>query len=275
MPWVRFDDDFPDHWKIEPLSDGAFRLHTNAIFRSSKWLTDGYLPKNRLDLIAPRRMKRPGKYVAELEAAGLWEPTEDGWNLHDFLDYQPSKVQVKTERAKTAERQKRWRERQKAPVTDGVNNGSSNGVTDGVTNAAPTRPDPTRTSNTSSSETAPPPRDDVERLCEHLADWVEKNGSKRPTVTKKWRDAARLMLDRDGRTEEQVRTAIDWCQQDEFWKPNVMSMPKLREKYDQLRLAAQRQQPSNVVAIRRPKQANDELFAEAYQRAAAREAGLS
>lgn len=93
---------------------------------------------------------------------------------------------------------------------------------------------------------APPPRDEpparpeIERLCEHLADRIEANGSKRPTISKRWRDAVRLMLDTDGRTEEQIRGAIDWCQADDFWRSNVLSMTKLREKYDQLRLAAQR-----------------------------------
>jgi hypothetical protein len=95
-----------------------------------------------------------------------------------------------------------------------------------------------------SSELAPrasdtEPRPDIERLCTHLADRIEANGSKRPTVTQKWRDAARLMLDRDDRTEEQIRGAIDWCQADEFWRRNVMSMPKLREQYDRLRLQAE------------------------------------
>ena len=88
------------------------------------------------------------------------------------------------------------------------------------------------------------PRDDVERLCTRLADRIEANGSKRPTVTKAWRDAARLLLDRDHRTEDQVARAIDWCQADEFWRGNVLAMPTLRKRYDQLRLAAQRaQQP--------------------------------
>jgi hypothetical protein len=84
-------------------------------------------------------------------------------------------------------------------------------------------------------------RDDVERLCRYLADRVEGNGSKRPTVTKRWRDAARLMLDSDDRTEHQVISAIDWCQGHEFWRSNILSMPKLREKYDQLRLQATRE----------------------------------
>lgn len=86
----------------------------------------------------------------------------------------------------------------------------------------------------------PPPRLDIERLCQHLADRIEANGSKRPAITKKWRDSARLLLDKDGRTEEQVRAAIDWCQADEFWRGVVMSMPKLRDKYDQMRLQARR-----------------------------------
>jgi len=89
------------------------------------------------------------------------------------------------------------------------------------------------------------PRADVEHICRHLADRIEGNGSKRPTVTKRWRDSARLLLDRDGRTVEQVVKAIDWCQTDTFWRANILSMPTLREKYDQLRLAAQRKNGTN------------------------------
>jgi hypothetical protein len=83
-------------------------------------------------------------------------------------------------------------------------------------------------------------RADVERLCIHLADRVEANGSNRPTITDRWRTAARLMLDADGRDEAEIHRAIDWCQNDTFWRANVLSMPKLREKFDQLRLQAQR-----------------------------------
>lgn len=83
-----------------------------------------------------------------------------------------------------------------------------------------------------------PPRADVEQLCQHLADCIEENGSKRPAITSAWRTSARLLLDKDGRTVEQVLRAIDWCQADSFWRANVLSMPKLRDKYDQLRLKA-------------------------------------
>jgi hypothetical protein len=85
-------------------------------------------------------------------------------------------------------------------------------------------------------------REDVEKLCHHLNDRIVANGSNRKTVTKQWRDSARLLLDKDGRTFDQVMAAIDWCQNDEFWRSNILSMPKLRAKYDTLRMQAQTQQ---------------------------------
>lgn len=83
-------------------------------------------------------------------------------------------------------------------------------------------------------------RPEIHALCQRLADRIEGNGSKRPTITKRWLDAARLMVDRDGRTVDEIAGAIDWCQQDAFWMANILSMPKLREKFDQLRLQASR-----------------------------------
>lgn len=84
-------------------------------------------------------------------------------------------------------------------------------------------------------------RPDVEQLCTHLADLIEQNGSRRPVINERWRDAARLLLDRDRKTVEQITKAIDWCQNDEFWRGNILSMSKLREQYDRLQHAAKRQ----------------------------------
>lgn len=89
-------------------------------------------------------------------------------------------------------------------------------------------------------------RPDVDRLCTHLADRIVANGNRTPAVNAKWRDAARLLIDKDGLTEDQVHAAIDWSQDHEFWRANILSMPKLREKYDTLRQQARRT----------PKQAN-------------------
>lgn len=94
--------------------------------------------------------------------------------------------------------------------------------------------------------TRTPPRPDVERLCEHLAERIKANGSRKPNITKAWRESARLLIDRDKRTEDEIHRAIDWCQNDDFWKANVLSMPTLRRQYDRLRLAASRSTPNQT-----------------------------
>lgn len=77
-------------------------------------------------------------------------------------------------------------------------------------------------------------------LCHLLADLIVQNGGRRPRIGKKWTTAERLLLDRDERDRSEAERLIRWCQDDEFWRPNIMSMAKFREKYDQLRLKAKR-----------------------------------
>jgi len=84
----------------------------------------------------------------------------------------------------------------------------------------------------------------VEQLCELLARRIAENGSKAPVISARWRDAARLLIDVDGRSAAEAAELIDWCQADEFWRSNVLSMPTFREKYDQLRLQRERQRPA-------------------------------
>src|SRR5699024_6051912 len=92
---------------------------------------------------------------------------------------------------------------------------------------------------TSSSEVADAtPRPEIDELLDYLDAAIEANGAKIPTRSKKNLDAARLLLDRDKRTPEQVKAAIDFATSDEFWRTNILSMSKLREKYDTLQMRA-------------------------------------
>ncbi|MFE9949334.1 hypothetical protein ACFYRJ_17585 [Streptomyces sp. NPDC005531] len=83
-------------------------------------------------------------------------------------------------------------------------------------------------------------RPDVEQACSLLADLMEANGCRRPAITKDWRDAARLLIDKDGVALDDVLGAIRWSQADSFWRSNILSLPKLRKQYDALRLQAER-----------------------------------
>ncbi len=105
-----------------------------------------------------------------------------------------------------------------------------------------------------------PPREDVERICAHLVDRIVSHGSNPPAITYEWRTAARLLLDKDGRPEDKVHAAIDWCQDSEFWHSNIMSMPALRKQYDRLRLQALKEQRASAgkPVIKQPNYTDEE-----------------
>lgn len=63
-------------------------------------------------------------------------------------------------------------------------------------------------------------------------------GFKEPNL-QKWSEDIRLLIERDNRLPEEITYVIDWCQQDSFWKTNILSPSKLRKQYDQLVLKIQ------------------------------------
>ena len=79
---------------------------------------------------------------------------------------------------------------------------------------------------------------DVIRLCDLLAELIRLNGNKVGKVGKGWWLACDRLMRLDGYTPQQVEWVMRWSQQNEFWQSNILSMPKLREKFDQLKTRA-------------------------------------
>lgn len=94
-------------------------------------------------------------------------------------------------------------------------------------------------------------RPDVEAVCDHMADSVAARTGRRPRITKRWRDAARLMIDRDQRPTDQIHAAIDWVAQSDFWAANILGLPKLREKWDTIYLQARREKHAQSPRVTR------------------------
>jgi hypothetical protein len=66
-----------------------------------------------------------------------------------------------------------------------------------------------------------------------------------PSAFSKWVNEARLMLQRDQRPLAEVQALADWLfnspsAEAQFWRPNVLSVPKFREKFDQLQAQRRR-----------------------------------
>jgi hypothetical protein len=133
VTWLKMDDGFAEHPKIAELADRSFRLHVVAMCYCARNLTDGRVTERSLKVIAAIiGAARVNRNVDELLAAGLWAESAGGYEIRDFLEYNPSAEKVKEERSKARDRQRRHRGR----------NADGNAVTDVVTNAAPTRPVP-------------------------------------------------------------------------------------------------------------------------------------
>lgn len=81
-------------------------------------------------------------------------------------------------------------------------------------------------------------RPEVTSLLDVLAAEIDKNGLTAPRSTKKNRNAARLLIDRDGWSPQQIEWLIRWCQGHEFWHTNILSMSKFRAQFDQMRAQA-------------------------------------
>lgn len=58
---------------------------------------------------------------------------------------------------------------------------------------------------------------------------IDDPSFKKPNL-QNWADHIRLMMERDERTEEQIKYLIEWSQNNSFWKSNILSTKKLREK---------------------------------------------
>lgn len=101
MSWVRLDDGFADHPKIVGLTDAAFRLHITSLCYAARHLTDGAVPRRAIDRLG---ITQPAKRARELVDAGLWEVTDDGWSIHDYLEYQPSAEHIRQERTWSSRR---------------------------------------------------------------------------------------------------------------------------------------------------------------------------
>lgn len=110
--WARLDDELIDHRKIftagEVLGKNgpaiALGFYTIGLLWSNKHLSDGHLPAPVVRSF--RHVAKPAEVADALVKAGLWEKNGNGYQIHDYSDFNFSAVTVKERR-----RQDRLRKR--------------------------------------------------------------------------------------------------------------------------------------------------------------------
>jgi len=113
MSWVRLDDGAPGHRKIVGLSDAAFRLWIVGLTHCNQQANDGRFSAHAARIMygylaSPELGKGA---AAELVAADLWAPTDDGYEVRNYLEYQPSKAERDSANKAAAERMRNMRAR--------------------------------------------------------------------------------------------------------------------------------------------------------------------
>jgi len=252
MAFFQMDDKFHSELRVMQAGTAAFGLYSRCGDWVAEHLTDGFVPNEVAALYGTR------EWIERLLAAGLWLPADGGYTMPDYLERHGNwpAEKIRAHRAAAAERQARARTRKAAAAHEDPSRGESrvtHTASHAVSHSAPSHTHPIDLLPSEEESAAEPPdasepkeqpaeRSDVERLCQHLAARIAEDGSKPPSIGKAWRDAARLMIDKDGYTEDQIRRAIDYAHDDEFWRTNILSMPTLRRQYTALRKSAQRAQ---------------------------------
>lgn len=107
MPWVRVDDQFTEHPKAVGRSPIALTIWLSAMCYAGRNLTDGAIDAAMIPRLANALPKACQSGAEELVKAGLWERTETGYMIHDYLDYNPSREEVLAKRAKDSARKGR------------------------------------------------------------------------------------------------------------------------------------------------------------------------
>lgn len=108
MTWSRFDDAAATHPKARRAGNDAWALWAAAVMYCNRYNTDGFVTLAALAVeclphpIPMRRAKKLSETLCEAAArpdgGGLFERTEHGYRVHDFLDWNESRDRVQLRR---------------------------------------------------------------------------------------------------------------------------------------------------------------------------------
>lgn len=108
MSWAKLDDGMWSHPKFLDLSNGAVGVWSKALSWSAQHLSDGAIPR-----ALKAMLRATDDEVADLVRAELWDETDSGWQIHDYLVFNPSRESVLGERDKGKVRAQKSYERRK------------------------------------------------------------------------------------------------------------------------------------------------------------------
>lgn len=111
MSWAKLDDRFHGNRKVRAAWHGsprALAMYVMSITYSAQHETDGLVDDVFIAEQLPVAKERQA-VIDTLVMAGLWVSTDDGYHVHDYLDYHLSADVLAGKRAKDAARRAKGR----------------------------------------------------------------------------------------------------------------------------------------------------------------------
>jgi hypothetical protein len=112
VSFAALDDKFHSHPKVLQAGNAAAGLYARSLAYCADQLTDGFVPE------AWAKANGTQGEIRSLLGAKLWRKSRRGFQLPDYLDYNPSREKVLQKRGSAAERKRRSRERHAAVTRD-------------------------------------------------------------------------------------------------------------------------------------------------------------
>ena len=116
MAWGALDDKMHSHQKVARAGLEAIGLWTLCKSWVCDNLTDGFIPFEIAQRYAGSAKRARDLANALIDCggagrAGLWEPREGGYQMHDYLDYDDSAADIRARREAERVKKERWRNR--------------------------------------------------------------------------------------------------------------------------------------------------------------------
>ncbi len=105
MAWLKIDDQYFFNRKVLRAGKDARDLHLASMAHCAGQLSDGAIDRESLGLLGAMAIVQDAEAsAAKLVEVGLWDIDGEGWQIHDYLDYNPTRETVTTRRAEAKER---------------------------------------------------------------------------------------------------------------------------------------------------------------------------
>lgn len=216
--WVKLSVDYMNDPKVitaGPLGELLFvRALAYAKKNNNPYLAEAVVPRLCVGLET-----NPKELASTLVTVGLWHLDDNGYRIAAWDTWQANDTSGQSAGGSLA-MHNRWHKHTRSSTCVHCQDGAAD--------------DKTTTSKEPKNAMMYLP--EVTDACALLADLMVKNGARKPSINDGWLSEMERLNRIDGRDWDEIHKVIRWCQQDSFWRTNILSPSKLRKQYDQLKL---------------------------------------